>query len=75
MRKVTKEEHAALVNKVIEYMQSDAEIGKLYERMFAHCCGMFMGEEVCYEDVYVAVMRAILAVRATLEEMTDERKA
>ena len=68
MDKITKEEQKQIVNKVVDLLRTDIESEAAFGRLFSFAFGLLAGREVSFDDVYIAIRRAILTVEAVLEE-------
>ena len=68
MDRITKEEQKQIVNKVVDLLRTDIESEAAFGRLFSFAFGLLAGREVSFDDVYIAIRRAILTVEAVLEE-------
>lgn len=68
MEKISKEEQKQIINKVVDLLRTDVESDAAFGRLFSFAFGLLAGREVSFDDVYIAIRRAILTVEAILEE-------
>ena len=68
MEKISKEEQKQIVNKVVDLQRTDIESEAAFGRLFSFAFGLLAGKDVSFDEVYIAIRRAILTVEAVLEE-------
>ena len=68
MEKISKEEQKQIVNKVVDLLRTDIESEAAFGRLFSFAFGLLAGKDVSFDEVYIAIRRAILTVEAVLEE-------
>ena len=68
MEKISKEEQKQIVNKVVDLLRTDIESEAAFGRLFSFAFGLLAGRDVSFDEVYIAIRRAILTVEAVLEE-------
>lgn len=68
MEKISKEEQKQIVNKVVDLLRTDVESDAAFGRLFSFAFGLLAGRDISFEEVYIAIRRAILTVEAVLEE-------
>ena len=71
MDRITKKEQAQIIDKVVELVKDEVSSDVAMGRLITFCYGMFLGKEISFEDVFIAIRRAILNVTAVLEELKD----
>ena len=70
MDKISKEEQKQIINKVVDLLRTDIESEAAFGRLFSFAFGLLAGHNVSFDEVYIAIRRAILTVEAVLEEET-----
>ena len=68
MEKISKEEQKQMINKVVDLLRTDVESDAAFGRLFSFAFGLLAGKDVSFDEVYIAIRRAILTVEAVLEE-------
>ena len=68
MEKISKEEQKQIVNKVVDLLRTDIESEAAFGRLFSFAFGLLAGKDVSFDEVYIAIRRAILTEEAVLEE-------
>ena len=68
MEKISKEEQKQIINKVVDLLRTDVESDAAFGRLFSFAFGLLAGRDVSFDEVYIAIRRAILTVEAVLEE-------
>lgn len=68
MEKITKEEQKQILNKVVDLLRTEVESEAAFGRLFSFAFGLLAGKEVSFDEVYIAIRRAILTVESVLEE-------
>lgn len=68
MEKITKEEQKQILNKVVDLLRTEVESEAAFGRLFSFAFGLLAGKDVSFDEVYIAIRRAILTVESVLEE-------
>ena len=68
MGKITKEEQKQILNKVVDLLRTEVESEAAFGRLFSFAFGLLAGKDVSFDEVYIAIRRAILTVESVLEE-------
>ena len=68
MEKISKEEQKQMINKVVDLLRTDVESDAAFGRLFSFAFGLLAGKDVSFDEVYIAIRRALLTVEAVLEE-------
>lgn len=68
MNKITKEEQKQILNKVVDLLRTEVESEAAFGRLFSFAFGLLAGKDVSFDEVYIAIRRAILTVESVLEE-------
>lgn len=69
MEKISKEEQKQIINKVIDLLKTDIESEAAFGRLFSFAFGLLAGKNVSFEEVYMAIRKAILTVESVMEEL------
>lgn len=68
MEKITKEEQKQILNKVVDLLRTEVESEAAFGRLFSFAFGLLAGKDVSFDEVYIAIRRAIITVESILEE-------
>ena len=68
MNKITKEEQKQILNKVVDLLRTEVESEAAFGRLFSFAFGLLAGKDVSFDEVYIAIRRAIITVESVLEE-------
>ena len=68
MNKITKEEQKQILNKVVDLLRTEVESEAAFGRLFSFAFGLLAGKDVSFDEVYIAIRRAIITVESLLEE-------
>ena len=68
MNKITKEEQKQILNKVVDRLRTEVESEAAFGRLFSFAFGLLAGKDVSFDEVYIAIRRAIITVESVLEE-------
>lgn len=68
---MSKEQRKEILNKAVDLAYEGIGLAEFEKRLYDFCSGIFEDSDISFEEVYIAVRRAVLTVRGILEEIKD----
>ena len=66
---INKEQRKALINKAVDLAYEGIGRSDIEKRLFDFSRGLFADDDILFDEVYLAVKKAVLTVQAVLEEV------
>ena len=70
---ISKEQRKALINKAVDLAYDGMGTSDIEKRLYDYSQGLFAGDEsITFNEVFLAVKKAVLTVQAVLEEVKQD---
>lgn len=69
---ISKEQRKAIINKAIDLIYDGAGMNTVEKQLYDFCGGLFADSDISFNEVRIAIRKAVLTVQAVLEEVKQD---